>query len=207
MAADDRAYVSLVAVATDLDGMPLLLLSGLSDHTKNLGADPLASMLFDGTGAFPNPQEGPRATVMGRVERAEPGDLDRMRRRYLACHPGAGLYAGFADFAFFRLVPERLHWIGGLGRAAWVGRTFAVDAAIATRFAAAEPGLLETLAPRAGRIAQAKLKRRGNGWRFAAIDPDGCVLAKAERTFRLAFPEPLTDPAQVEAVLETAAPA
>ncbi len=204
MADGGQVYASLAAVATDVDGGPLLLFSQLSDHTKNLQADPQVSLLFDGTAGFANPQEGPRATLMGRVTRPAEADLARVRRRYLAAHPGAVLYAGFADFAFFQVAVERIHWVGGFGRAAWVERPMTIGPAVAARFAAAEPGLIEQLAPRADGVAHTGLKRRGSGWRFAAIDPDGCHLVREKRAFRLAFTAPLDDPAQVEAALETA---
>jgi len=198
---DGRAYVSLAAVAADIDGTPLLLLSALSDHTRNLAVDARASLLFDGTAGFANPQEGPRATAMGRVERVTGPELDRIRRRYLARHPGAALYAGFADFAFFRVPIERVHWVGGFGRAAWIERPVVLAPALAAAFAAAEPALLEKLAQQSGRIAQARLKRRSAGWTLAAIDPDGCDFVRGKKSARLAFAAPLGDPAEVEAAL------
>lgn len=204
MADGGHVYVSLAAVATDSDGCPLLLLSQLSDHTRNLLADAQAALLFDGTAAFANPQEGPRATLMGRIAKVPAADLERVRRRYLASHPGAALYAGFADFAFFRATSERIHWIGGFGKAAWVGRPMTVEPAVALRFIAAEPELLARLAPLADRVAKTRLKRKGSGWSFGAIDPDGCVLVKGKRALRLAFAAPLEDPAEVEAALEEA---
>lgn len=197
----NRAYVSLAAVATDIDGSPLLLLSSLSDHTKNLAADPLVSILFDGSAGYANPQQGPRATVMGRVEKTGGADLERVRRRFLARHPGAALYADFADFAHFRVVVERIHWVGGFGRAAWIERTPLIGAATAAAFAAAEPALLERLGGRADALARAWLKRRSTGWRLTAIDPDGFVLARGKGTQRLAFATALVDPGAVETAL------
>jgi putative heme iron utilization protein len=199
LAGENRAYVSLAAVSTDIDASPLLLLSTLSDHTRNLAADPQLSLLFDGSAGYANPQEGPRATVMGRVKRADAGDLERMRRRYLARHPGATLYAGFADFAFYRVTIERIHWVGGFGRAAWVEKVRLIDPVTASIFAEAEPELLKRLGDLADRIAAAWLRRRSAGWRLAAIDPDGFVLARGKSTHRLAFAHPLADPGEVGA--------
>jgi len=201
LAGQNRAYVSLAAVSTDIDGSPLLLMSTLSDHTRNLTADPKLSMLFDGSAGHANPQEGPRATIMGRVERASAADLARVRRRYLARHPGAALYADFTDFAFFRVAVERIHWVGGFGRAAWVERSPAIDQATASAFADAEPGLIDTLAGLADRVAAAWVRRRSTGWKLTAIDPDGFVLARGKVTHRLAFASPLADPDAVEAAV------
>src|SRR5215204_1708913 len=92
-------FASLVTVATDHDGSPLLLLSRLAGHTLNLEGDPRASILLSQTGKG-DPLAHPRLTVMGRAERStEP----RLRRRFLARHPKSKLYADFGDFSFWRL--------------------------------------------------------------------------------------------------------
>lgn len=199
LADDGRAYVSLVATATDVDGATLLLLSGLSDHTRNIAEDAAVSLLFDGTAGFANPQEGPRATVMGRAVRLSDVELDRARRRYLARHPGAALYAGFADFGFYRVAPERIHWVGGFGKAAWIERRLLVEPDVARAFVAAEPALLESLVGKADKIAKRRLARRSTGWLLTALDPDGGVIARGKTALRFAFDAPLADPAQVAA--------
>src|SRR5262245_57990317 len=56
-------YTSLVLVAVDHDGSPILLISTLADHTKNLLADPRASLLFDGTLGLDEPLTGARVTL------------------------------------------------------------------------------------------------------------------------------------------------
>ena len=82
------SYVSLVNVATDHDGVPLLL-SNLADHTRNLAADERASLLFDGAGERRDPLAGARATLQGRLRRS---DEPRHRSRYLGRHPAATGY-------------------------------------------------------------------------------------------------------------------
>ena len=62
----DRPYVSFVIAACDSDASPLLLLSDLAQHTKNLIADPQVSLLFEDTGDYPDPLAGPRLTLLGR---------------------------------------------------------------------------------------------------------------------------------------------
>jgi putative heme iron utilization protein len=201
LAGQNRAYVSLAAVSTDIDGSPLLLMSSLSDHTRNLAADSQISILFDGSAGYANPQEGPRATIMGRVNKADQADLDRVRRRYLARHPGASLYIDFADFAMFRVGIEKIHWVGGFGRAAWLERSPLVDKNTTAAFAGAEPELLDRLGPRADEFARVWLKRRSSGWQLTAIDPDGFVLVKDKASHRLGFAAPLGGPDAVEAAM------
>jgi len=106
-------YASLITLATDASGVPSFLISTLARHTRNLAKDRRASVLIDATGALADPLQGARLTLYGLAEKtAEEG----VRRRFLARHPEAAFYADFPDFAFFRLVVEGSHYIGGFGR-------------------------------------------------------------------------------------------
>jgi putative heme iron utilization protein len=110
-------YVSLVLVAFDADGAPLLLLSRLAQHTRNLLADPRVSLLFDGTAGLEEPLTGPRLTVLGQAAPcADAGAIDR----YLARHPSAAAYAGFSDFQLYRVTIARGHCVAGFGKIGWV---------------------------------------------------------------------------------------
>jgi putative heme iron utilization protein len=106
-------FVSLVLPALDAEGRPLLLLSDLSDHARNLKRDPQASLLFDGTAGLAEPLTGARFTLIGRVARTEDADD---RARYLAAQPSAKGYAGFADFHLYRLDPVEGLLVAGFGR-------------------------------------------------------------------------------------------
>jgi putative heme iron utilization protein len=110
-------YVSLVLVAFDADGSPLLLLSRLAQHTQNLLADPRVSLLFDGTAGLEEPLTGPRLTVLGS---AAPCPDARAMDRYLARHPSAAAYAGFSDFDLYKVGIDRGHLVAGFGRIRWV---------------------------------------------------------------------------------------
>lgn len=99
-AMDGAPYVSLVLVAFDADGAPLLLLSRLAQHTKNLLADPRVSLLFDGTAGLQDPLTGPRLTVLGS---AAPCPDPEALKRYLVRHPSAAAYAGFNDFGLYKV--------------------------------------------------------------------------------------------------------
>lgn len=114
----DRAtghpYVSLVTVALDQDGQPLMLLSRLARHTQNLAADPRASLLFAPAGqSASDPLAGARVTVMGA---ASPTPSPTAPARFLGRHPQAQMYAAFADFGYFALALDHAHFIGGFGR-------------------------------------------------------------------------------------------
>jgi len=196
-------YVSLVTVACDCDGSPLLLLSDLSDHTRNLNSETRASLLFEEASGKANPQTGPRVSVLGRIEKS---DLYRHRRRFLARHQSAKLYAGFGDFSIYRMTVERAHYVAGFGRAHWIDRdALLVDACAAEDIAAGEPGMLDRMnakrADYATLYAQRLLGRRGDGWTLAGIDPDGCDLRRKNTLARLDFPHMVENSDALEAVL------
>ena len=110
-------FASLVITAPDPAGAPLLLLSDLAEHSKNLRRDPRASLLLDGTLGLEDPLTGPRLTLLGDARKVnEPGLLDG----FLARHPAAKLYAGFADFHLYRVMPARAHLVAGFGRIHWL---------------------------------------------------------------------------------------
>src|SRR6204780_3526334 len=112
-------FASLVNVATDSDGSPLILVSRLSTHTANLEADGRASLLLVTNGRG-DPVAHPRLTLIGRFTQVARDDArePRLRRRFLARHPKSELYAGFADFSFWRLDAVSAHLNGGFARAA-----------------------------------------------------------------------------------------
>ena len=102
MAGSGDPYCSLVNVATASDGAPLLLISRLAVHTRNILADPRVSLMVDERRAG-DPLEGARVMLMGTA--AATGDA-ASRRRYLARQPAAEMLTGFADFAFYRIEPR-----------------------------------------------------------------------------------------------------
>ena len=194
-AKDGWPYGSLISVALDCDGSPLMLFSALSDHARNLAQDPRASLLFEETSRLKNPQTGPRITVTGRIKKTT---QDRHRRRFLARHPEAALYAGFGDFNFFRMQIDRAHFVGGFAKAAWMkGADILADAKAAAAVAKAEAAVLEhmnTDHPDAvDHYAVTLLGRGGRGWKMTGIDPDGADLRLGGRVARLPFENSVRD--------------
>lgn len=110
-------YASLVLVAVAADGSPILMLSDLSEHAKNIAADNRVSLLIDGTAGRKDPLTGPRVTLLGRAMRSKDADL---KARFLARQPAAKLYAGFGDFHVYRVEVTRAHFVAGFGRIHWL---------------------------------------------------------------------------------------
>jgi heme iron utilization protein len=194
-------YVSLVSVATDHDGAPLLLLSDLAEHVKNLQEDDRASLLFDATGELDDPLAGERVTLLGRLARTTaPGH----RARYLARHPAAAMYADFRDFAFYRMQVERAHLVAGFGRIHWIDGAAALSTP-RPALAEAEAGILGHMNQDHRDVVQLYgsqlLGLDGDSWIMTGIDPEGCDLRLDHRTARLQFDEPVADPKTARAVL------
>jgi heme iron utilization protein len=191
-------FASLVNVATDADGAPLILVSRLSTHTANLEKDGRASVLLASTGKG-DPLAHPRLTLLGsfrqllRDDPAEP----RARRRFLAKHPKSELYAGFGDFAFWRLDVVSAHLNGGFARAADLkAADVMADISDAAELIEAEDGAIAHMNEdhaEAVRLYATKLLGAEDGhWRLSGLDPDGLDLALGDLTLRLPFPERVT---------------
>jgi putative heme iron utilization protein len=111
-------YGSLVPVASAADGRPVLLISHLAQHTKNLVADGRASLLVAAkTGG--DPQQAARASVLGNARRLEGAAEAEAKARFLEVHPEAARYFDLA-FQLWAIAPVEARYVGGFGAAAWV---------------------------------------------------------------------------------------
>lgn len=108
-------FVSLVAIADDGAGRPLLLVSGLAEHTKNLLRRPDASLLIAEGGET---MDRARVTMTGKVEWLSGPDADAAKARFVERIPEARQWAALPDFRPARLAIEGVRWVGGFGRAA-----------------------------------------------------------------------------------------
>jgi putative heme iron utilization protein len=191
-------FASLVNVATDTDGSPLILTSRLSTHTANLEQNGRSSILLTEAGKG-DPLAHPRLTVLGvfaRIER-ESADEARVRRRFLARHPKSELYVGFGDFAFWRMQVASAHLNGGFARAADLAAIDVLtDLSGADEVLASEEGAVEHMNAdhaEATKLYATKLLGLEDGaWRISGLDPEGADLAAGDRTARLAFKERVT---------------
>ncbi|HEX3772602.1 MAG TPA: hypothetical protein VHV30_17105 [Polyangiaceae bacterium] len=114
-------FGSLVAVAADAQGSPILLLSKLAEHRQNLDARSEASLLFtEAIDAGDDPLAHGRATLLGPCRRVDDAEVSSSRGLFLAAHPSASTYVDFTDFAFYRLAIEAIRFVGGFGRMSWV---------------------------------------------------------------------------------------
>lgn len=188
-------FASLVLVTADHDATPLLLISTLAEHTKNLAAEPRVSLLFDGTSGLDSRLTGPRVTVLGRAEISE---APRHRQRFLARHPDAAVYADFADFAVYRITVERAHLVAGFGRIDWISVNDLLyplpeNLPLSEQEAGVVGHMNEDHADAIQLYATRLLGAEGEGWRMTGCDPEGCDLRRGGAVLRLDFDKPVRD--------------
>jgi hypothetical protein len=186
-------FASLVNVATDTDGSPVVLISRLAAHTANLHADSRASVLLAAAGRG-DPLAHSRLTVLGTVTAIarDAPEAARIERRFLSRHPKSRLYAGFCDFAFHRLDVVSAHLNGGFARAADLAAadilTAVADAAEVVAIEDSAVAHMNAGHADAVRLIATRLLGKPDGaWSVTGIDPDGVDLALGDDIGRLAF--------------------
>lgn len=217
-AADGQPFAALVTPAAAPDLTLLLWLSTLSEHTRHLMREPRCALLFAGAQEGPNPQTAPRVAVTGLAERLPEGasEAAALKARWLARHPYAALYAGFSDFALWRIRPVAAQLVGGFARATRLrAAELLPDPAAVAAIAAAEAGIMAHVnADHADAVEAIASALPGGGgdatgtWRLSAVDVDGCDLsvgAEGGEVRRLHFRAPVADAAGVREELVWAA--
>lgn len=114
---EGHPFGSIVPYLVDHDGSLLILISALAEHTKNIQQDGRVSLITHSQDD-PHIQMQGRVTVVGRAMLEE--DRALAGRRYLRYFPEAKTYFSMGDFQFYRIVPQTMRYIGGLGNIHWV---------------------------------------------------------------------------------------
>jgi putative heme iron utilization protein len=205
MAGSGDPYCSLVNVATHPDNSPILLISRLAVHTRNILGDSRVSLMLDER-AEGDPLEGSRIMLNGRAEQAAGSELEILRRRYLKAHPSAETFVDFEDFSFFRIKPGGTHLVAGFGRIVDLKpERFLTDISGAEALLEAEQGAVDhlTAAHRdaINLYATRLLGAAAAEWFCSGCDPDGLDLQAANKTLRLDFPERVTGPGELRKML------
>ena len=129
LTADGDPWASLVAYGL-LGGTPVLCVSNLAEHGRNLARDPRASLSIVAATSDTDPLAGHRITLAGVVTRPPDAERDAVRAAYLNAVPAARFYLDFSDFTLWVLDVQRVRWVGGYGR---------MDSATGEQYAAASP--------------------------------------------------------------------
>jgi hypothetical protein len=205
MVSSGDPYCSLVNVASNPDGSPILLISRLAVHTKNILADPRVSLMLDERAAG-DPLEGARIMLQGHAEQVGASDLEVARWRYLNAHPSAEAFVDFKDFSFFRIRPSGTHLVAGFGRIVDLKpEQFLTDISDAAALLEAGQGAVEHMnadhREALNLYATRLLGAEPADWRCTGCDPDGIDLQSGAKTLRLEFPERVTGPGELRKAL------
>jgi heme oxygenase (biliverdin-IX-beta and delta-forming) len=196
-------YCSLVNVATAASGAPLLLISRLAVHTKNILADERVSLMLDERKPG-DPLQGARVTLSGTAARTDDPDA---RRRYLARQSEAEMFAGFSDFSFYEVALKGAHLVAGFGRIVDLATAdLLTDLAGAEALVAAEPEVIAHMnadhADTCRLYATKLLGAADDNWHCVGCDPEGLDLQSDRVGLRLPFPRRVTQPGVLRAVLK-----
>jgi len=198
-------YCSLVNVASHADASPILLISRLALHTKNIRADGRVSLMLDEHAAG-DPLEGARIMLAGRAEEAVGETAKILRGRYLSAHPSAEAFVDFKDFSFFRIVPSGAHLVAGFGRIIDLKPAqFLTELGDAGGLLEAEQGAVEHMnedhREAMGLYATRLLGAETADWACTGCDPDGMDMQAGPATLRLDFPERVTSGGELRKML------
>jgi len=211
MAGSGDPYCSLVNLASHPDGSPILLISRLAIHTRNVLSDARVSLMLDER-AGGDPLEGARIMVAGRAEQAADSARDILKRRYLSAHPSAEAFVDFKDFSFFRIRPSGAHLVAGFGRIIDLKpELFLTDIGDAVSLLEAEASAIAHMNDDhrdAMNLYAAKLLgAEPADWRCIGCDPEGLDMQAGSAVLRLEFPARVTTPGGLRKMLANLAEA
>ena len=192
-------FGSVTPFILDQQGRPVILISDLAEHTKNITADARVSLIVQPFSQ--DMQEVGRATIVGKAERL--AEKDVLGPRYLRYFPQAETYFAMHDFAFYRIEPERIRYIGGFGKIHWIEAEsyLAADNALAEQ----ETAILDHMNS-AHADALLDFCRHFHGIApeqatMIGIDGDGFDIRNDGRVLRFDFATPIADAAGARKVL------
>lgn len=184
-------FGSVAPYALDHAGRPLMLISTLAEHTRNIDADTRVSLIVQPFSA--DMQVAGRVTLLGHARRLE--DKAAAGARYLRYHPQAKDYFAMHDFHFYRIQPVRVRYIGGFGRIHWIepeaylgteGELVTQEEDILAHMNADHADNLRAYCQHVHGVTADAVSMIG-------IDPDGFDVRTDGRVLRFAFTAPVGD--------------
>jgi len=186
-------FGSLLPYSIGRDGWPLILISHLAKHTRNLEAAPQCCLTIRQSGGG-DIQTLMRLTCLA-VAEPLPDIPNALAERHFRYFPEGFIYHSQLNFHFYRLIPERFYFVGGFGSARWISRdrlethngfSFDEENAVLER-------IIRHFRESLLQCFQDRTHPEGNGVAEVSavgLDPEGLDLRLADRLLRLPFPEP-----------------
>ena len=201
-------FGSITPYALTDAGEPLILISEIAEHTRNVRADARSSLLIVDSRASTDPQSGARATLVGYAIPVSKPFLSDAQQRYASAFPNSASYFEAHDFTLFKIAVEQVRYIGGFGDIHWIGGGELIDRAADAR--------LDPIAPHAEGIIRHMNEDHGDAMiacarAFASIDAEAVKMIAvdgvgfdliaeatgAHRHIRLDFAAPVTTTEEV----------
>jgi putative heme iron utilization protein len=189
-------FGSVVRYGLDGRGAPLLLISQLAEHTRNIDADPRVSLLVAERGS--DIQVDARVTVLG--ECAVVSDGGAAEGRYLRRFPDAAQLLALGDFAFFRVMPQAVRFIAGFGRIHWLPAEAVLEQS--REIPEAESELLNDLVRADLNALWARHAAAADRVEPCGVDADGIELRAGAARLRINFPQPVTGAEAARAAIQ-----
>lgn len=196
-------FGSVAPYCLDEGGRPLLLISEIAQHTKNLRADARCSLIVIAGGD--DIQANARLTLVGECVPVPADEVEAAAGRYYRYFPDSHDYHRTHDFTFFRLQPQRCRFIGGFGRIHWLepGAVLRAnpfpeerEAGIVTHMNDDHADALRHYCVQAGIPLPEGMQPV-----MVGIDAEGLHLRLGSRIVRLAFPAPVATPLEARETL------
>ena len=200
-------YSTFTLAAFDYDLSPILLLSDLSEHTKNIQEKNSASLMlceesrlynlfqkFDNKfSSYEDPMSRPRVTLIGKLKKTKDPNH---RKRFISRHPASNLYANFKDMNFYKMDVKSAHLIGGFAQVKWftseeiLCKNFSnfkeSEENIITHMNSCHKTSIKMYINNLMKSEISSTQRKGD-WKITGIDPDGFDLRKKKETARYFF--------------------
>ena len=205
-------FGSVAPFAVSGAGEPIILISEIAEHTRNLRADARTSLLIQDSAAMADPQAGARVTLMGYAVPVPDVYLDDARRRYLDLFPNSAGYFDAHDFSLFQIKAEQVRFIGGFGEIYWLDGRELIDVAADSDIDPLAPQVrmvcdhMNTDHADALRLyAVAFAETQADSAKMIHLDSKGFDMIAVEggshKRLRIDFPQPLADAGQVRPVM------
>jgi putative heme iron utilization protein len=196
---DGFPFGSVSPFILDHSGRPVILISDIAEHTKNINADPRVSIIVQPYSS--DMQVTGRITVIGRAEKLE--EKDSLGPRYLRYFPQAAGYFAMHDFHFYRIEPVRIRWIGGFGHIFWVDpQPYLAEAGTLSE---SEQGILAHMNDDHADMLRDCCRHYHNldtgSAEMIGIDPDGFDVRAGDRLLRFTFESNVTNAEEARAAL------
>ncbi|MGA9768509.1 MAG: DUF2470 domain-containing protein [Blastocatellia bacterium] len=193
-------------------GEPVILISEIAEHTRNLRADARVSLIAQDSNAIADPQSGARITLLGYAMPVPEPYLEDANRRYLHLFPNSASYFDAHDFTLFQIKVSKVRFIGGFGEIYWLDRQEIISEDADSTLDPLAPSaemvcnhMNEDHADALNMYAAAFAETQAESSRMISVDSRGfdmiAIAGGAHKHLRMDFPSPVTTTEQVRAVM------